>query len=84
MVVVPASMAGLPASRAMVWVGPPSLLRTSRWGFLTLTWMPLSEVEVSPPEPPVPNRSFSLPGERLPDASLAEPTPAVFWATMVL
>ncbi len=81
----PASMAGLPASSAMVWVGPPSLFRARQvGGFLTPTWMPLRAVGVRPPEPPVPNRSYSLTEARLPLASLGRFTPAVFLATMVL
>jgi hypothetical protein len=68
----------------MVSVGPPSSFKTSRWGFLTLIWMALRAVGARPPEPPVPNMSFELPVERLPNASLAAPIPDVLRATIVL
>src|SRR5438552_1386607 len=64
-------MAGLPANRATVWVGPPLLARTPRPALLMPTrfpWTPL----VSPPAPPVPIRLKELAGSTLlPKMSLA-------------
>ena len=80
--VLPASIAGLPASRAMVWVGPPPGASEARPGFFTLLRMLL--MALRPPEPPVPNRSKALVGARLPIASLAEPPRDVLRATIVL
>lgn len=51
----PASMAGLPGSRANVWVGPPLLVRAPRPGLVTPTKLPLLP-STSPPAPPMPIR----------------------------
>ena len=45
---LPASMAGLPARRAMVWVGPPLAASVPRSGSATPTRLPLLPL-VSPP-----------------------------------
>src|SRR5579885_235202 len=79
---LPASMAGLPASRAMVRVGPPSSASAARPGLLTLIRLPLTAL--NPPEPPLPNRLVALVRARLPIASLGLPAPYVLRATIVL
>ena len=81
---VPMPMAALPASRAMVWVGPPLLASGARPRLVRLvrTMFPFCPL-VSPPEPPVPIRLFepdTVPG---PPMSLA-PAGFVLPATIVL
>ena len=83
---LPALMAGLPASRAMVWVGPPLSARVPRPGLATPTWLPLVPL-ARPPEPPVPIRLYALAEDTEPAMSSAGaplPVPLVFRATMVL
>ena len=56
---VPAPMAGLPGSRAMVWVGPPLSASgaRSRSARLVRTMLPSGRSTI-PPEPPVPIRLY--------------------------
>ena len=81
-------MAGLPATRAMVWVGPPLSCSPfgSRPGSATPTILPLVP-PIKPPEPPVPIRLYALVEDTVPAMSLADavvPLPMVFIATIVL
>ena len=65
---LPASMAGLPVKRAMVWVGPPLFCnRRAEPGSATPTWLPLMPL-TRPPEPPVPIR-LSPAGNRAGDVA---------------
>ena len=85
-------MAGLPASRASVSVGPPlncKLLASP--GLATLTRLKVSPPEERPPEPPVPIKLFALLAMRLPPPETAMslaganwPVPMEFSATIVL
>ena len=58
---LPASMAGLPVRRAMVWVGPPLFCNPfgSRPGAATPTWFPLTPL-TSSPMPAVPIKLYAL------------------------
>ena len=66
---LPASMAGLPGKRAMVWVGPPLFCsRGPSPGSATPTWLPLVPL-ARPPEPPVPIRLYALAEETVPPSA---------------
>ena len=73
-VLSPASMAGLPGKRAMVWVGPPFFARLPRPGLATPTLLPLTP-SVRPPDPPVPIRLNWLVDARVPATSSATGSP---------
>ena len=82
---LPASMAGLPASKAMVWVGPPLSASIPRSGLVTPTRLPLVPL-VRPPDP-VPIRLYALSRDTLPAISFGVavlPVPFEFCAMIVL
>ena len=63
---LPAAMAGLPARRAMVWVGPPLLASLPSPGSATPTRLPLLPL-VRPLLPaPVPIRLYALAEDTVP------------------
>ena len=68
---LPASMAGLSGSSAMVWVGPPLSARAvSSPGSATPTWFPLTP-SIRPPEPPVPIRLYAPETEPSPSCEMS-------------
>ena len=83
-VALPPPIAGLPASKAIVSVGPPLLASEPSPGLLTPTWLPFVPF-VRPPEPPVPIRLKELDPDTVPAMSLGvAPMPELLEATIVL
>ena len=63
---LPASMAGLPAKSAMVWVGPPLSASVPSPGSATPTWLPLLPLVRPLLPPPAPIRLNALAEETVP------------------